>query len=154
MDISKLKIGPRFRRDVGDIRSLASSIATIGLLHPVVADEHGHLIAGARRLAAVKALGWRDVPVRVVRSLSDAGRALRAERDEERSPQLDCGHDFTLYPLGESLGFVRIGELRGQLGGEFLDALQSGVEFDRILRGHLTESSCNVGAARNGLVHG
>jgi ParB family transcriptional regulator, chromosome partitioning protein len=90
MHISKLKIGSRFRRDVGDVRSLASSIAAIGLLHPIVVDERGRVVAGARRLAAVKSLGWRDVPVRVVRSLSDAGRALRAERDEntERQPFL------------------------------------------------------------------
>jgi hypothetical protein len=72
MQISKLKVGSRFRRDVGDVRSLASSIAAIGLIHPIVADARGHLVAGTRRLAAVKALGWRDVPVRVVRSLSDA----------------------------------------------------------------------------------
>jgi hypothetical protein len=48
----------------------------------VVVDASGKLIAGARRLAAVKTLGWRDVPVRVVRTLTDAADALRAERDE------------------------------------------------------------------------
>lgn len=48
----------------------------------MVVDAKGKLIAGARRLAAVKALGWRDVPVRVVRTLNDAADALRAERDE------------------------------------------------------------------------
>jgi ParB family chromosome partitioning protein len=56
MKVSKLKIGSRFRREVGDIRSLASSIETIGLLHPIVVDERGHVVAGARPLAGVKAL--------------------------------------------------------------------------------------------------
>jgi len=45
-------------------------------------DASGRLIAGARRLAAVKLPGWRDVPVRVVRNIKDAADALRAERDE------------------------------------------------------------------------
>jgi ParB-like chromosome segregation protein Spo0J len=40
-----------------------------------------------RRLAAVRLLGWRDVPVRVVCNLSDATSALRAERDENTERQ-------------------------------------------------------------------
>jgi ParB family transcriptional regulator, chromosome partitioning protein len=51
-------------------------------LHPILIDGNGRLVAGARRLAGVRSLGWTDVPVRVVRSLSDAANALRAERDE------------------------------------------------------------------------
>lgn len=82
MRISDIRVGRRHRRQVGDVRSLALSIERLGLLHPMVVDAEGKLIAGARRLAAVKALGWRDVPVRVVRSLTDAADALRAERDE------------------------------------------------------------------------
>jgi N6-adenosine-specific RNA methylase IME4 len=80
--ISAIKVGKRFRADVGDLRSLADSIATLGLLHPVVIDGKARLVAGARRLAAVRLLGWRDVPVRIVRTLTDAADALRAERDE------------------------------------------------------------------------
>lgn len=75
MRISDIRVGRRHRRQVGDVRSLALSIERLGLLHPMVVDAEG-------KLAAVKALGWRDVPVRVVRSLTDAADALRAERDE------------------------------------------------------------------------
>ncbi len=82
MKLSGIRVGKRHRQNVGDVRSLAASISTVGLLHPVVVDGNGRLVAGARRLAAVRLLGWRDVPTRVVHNLSDAAAALRAERDE------------------------------------------------------------------------
>jgi hypothetical protein len=80
--LATIHIGKRHRQHLGDVRSLAASIRNLGLLHPVVIDGKGRLVAGARRLAAVRLLGWKDVPVRVVHNLSDAANALRAERDE------------------------------------------------------------------------
>lgn len=65
--IAHIKVGKRFRRDMGDINSLAESIEDIGLLHAITVDEEGRLSAGARRLAACKLLGWKTVPVRVVK---------------------------------------------------------------------------------------
>jgi ParB-like chromosome segregation protein Spo0J len=82
MKLRDIRVGKRHRHQTGDVRTLAASIERLGLLHPVVVDGNGRLVAGARRLAAVRLLGWRDVPVRVVRNLSDAADALRAERDE------------------------------------------------------------------------
>ena len=64
--IDSIVIGGRHRRDMGDIASLAASIAQLGLLHPVVVNQKGELIAGERRLAACRSLGWTDVPVTVV----------------------------------------------------------------------------------------
>jgi N6-adenosine-specific RNA methylase IME4 len=78
MDIAGIQLGPRFRRDLGDIAQLAQSIAEIGLLHPIVINPNGQLIAGYRRLEACKKLGWKQVPVRVV----DLDNLLRGERDE------------------------------------------------------------------------
>jgi ParB/RepB/Spo0J family partition protein len=66
MKITDIRIGARHRKDLGDIEPLARSIAEIGLLHPVVVTPDGLLIAGERRLAACKWLGWADVPVTVV----------------------------------------------------------------------------------------
>ena len=65
--ISSIKIGKRYRRDLGDIAALAISITDIGLLHPITVDEERRLLAGARRLTACKQLGWKEIPVRVVR---------------------------------------------------------------------------------------
>ena len=66
LPIKNIQIGRRHRKDMGNVRVLADSIAEVGLLHPVVVTEDHKLIAGQRRLAACKMLGWRDVPVNVV----------------------------------------------------------------------------------------
>jgi ParB family transcriptional regulator, chromosome partitioning protein len=63
LKIADIKIGPRFRKDLGDIDTLARSIAEIGLLHPVVINQNNELIAGARRLQACKSLGWNEIAV-------------------------------------------------------------------------------------------
>lgn len=87
--ISGIKIGSRHRKAQGDIKALAASIADVGLLHPIVLVPGGKLIVGYRRLLAVKQLGWTEVPAVVVKTLSDAMQALKAERDENT-----CRLDF------------------------------------------------------------
>jgi len=54
------------------------SITAVGLLHPVVVDSDGRLISGARRLEAMKRLGWRDIPVRML----PLAAIVRGECDE------------------------------------------------------------------------
>ena len=66
MKISEIKIGKRHRQNLGDIATLAKSIQETGLLHPIVMTPAGELIAGRRRLEALKSLGWEDTPVNVV----------------------------------------------------------------------------------------
>jgi ParB family chromosome partitioning protein len=57
------KSGKRHRQDYGDLDGLAESIAAVGLLHPVVVNSDGRLIAGARRImAAAQKLGWTEIP--------------------------------------------------------------------------------------------
>lgn len=76
--ITDIRKNGRHRKDLGDISSLAGSIADIGLLHPIVVQPDGTLIAGERRLEAVKLLGWDKIPVRVV----DLPSIVRGEHDE------------------------------------------------------------------------
>jgi ParB-like chromosome segregation protein Spo0J len=78
MRISDIKIGPRFRKELGDIDALAKSIEKVGLLHPVVVSEDGELIAGLRRLRACERLGWSEIPVHVV----DPSKPRDAEVEE------------------------------------------------------------------------
>jgi len=73
LSIDKIVIGNRFRKDLGDIKSLAESISDIGLLHPIVVDESNNLIAGRRRLKACESIGWEKIPVHMV-SLEDLKR--------------------------------------------------------------------------------
>src|SRR4051812_5308752 len=62
--------GNRFRKDLGDIDSLAQSIDEIGLLHPIVINENNELVAGQRRLEACKKLGYTRIACRVL-NISD-----------------------------------------------------------------------------------
>lgn len=78
MKIADVSIGVRFRRDHGEIDSLARSISEIGLLHPIVTTPDGRLIAGERRLLAAIKLGWTEIPATVV----DLEDIRRGERDE------------------------------------------------------------------------
>lgn len=90
LSVRAITIGNRVRVDLGDITGLAASIKEIGLLQPVVVDGNNNLIAGARRLAAVKSLGYSDVPVVRVTNLKEAIQKLTAERDENT-----CRKEFT-----------------------------------------------------------
>lgn len=66
MKISKIKIGSRFRKDMGDIQELADSIQKQGLLQSIGVNEKNELIFGLRRIEAVKLLGWENIDAKVV----------------------------------------------------------------------------------------
>lgn len=60
---------PRQEFDAAEMKSLADSISTHGLLQPVVVrrvHERYQLVAGERRLRAAIQAGWVDVPVNVI----------------------------------------------------------------------------------------
>lgn len=80
--ISSLSSEGRIRKDLGDLSSLKASIESQGLLQPILIQSDGSLIAGARRLAACKSLGWTEIPVHVRDDLDGAVALLKAERDE------------------------------------------------------------------------
>jgi len=76
--LERIIVGSRYRKDIGDLEELAASIIRIGLLQPIVVRGDGLLIAGLRRLEAVRLLGWDSVPVHVV----NLEEAAQGERDE------------------------------------------------------------------------
>ncbi|HUW44821.1 MAG TPA: DNA modification methylase [Dehalococcoidia bacterium] len=75
--ITSIELGERFRKDYGNIEQLMFSIKKNGLITPVavgVADKVkvGRetdlpyiLLAGGRRMAALTAMGWTSIPVRI-----------------------------------------------------------------------------------------
>jgi N6-adenosine-specific RNA methylase IME4 len=83
MDISAITIsGQRIRKLRPEVVvELAASMKDVGLLHPVVVDEDGRLIAGMHRIEAAKSLGWKRVPHVVVKGLNK-DEAIIAEIDE------------------------------------------------------------------------
>jgi ParB-like chromosome segregation protein Spo0J len=67
IDIARIKIGPRHRKDMGDLKSLADNIAKEGLLQPIGITENDELVFGERRLRACRdILGWTEIEARVV----------------------------------------------------------------------------------------
>jgi ParB family chromosome partitioning protein len=56
----------RARQDAGDINSLADNIKAVGQLNPILINSQNILIAGERRLLAMKHLKRKRVDVRVV----------------------------------------------------------------------------------------
>ncbi|AAX91353.1 ParB-like partition nuclease [Staphylococcus phage EW] len=85
LDINKVKIGKRIRTDYGDIQSLADDIEDRGLINPPVVTPDYELIAGERRLRAMKKLDYKQIEVRVM-SVEDAEHKLKLEisENEER----------------------------------------------------------------------
>lgn len=75
IDITKIKTENRIRKDFGNIQELADDIKQNGLINPpvVIAETDGAftLLAGERRLRAMKSLGYRQVEVRTWGSLTD-----------------------------------------------------------------------------------
>src|SRR5680860_605174 len=65
-----------------------ASIQKLGLLQPVTITPDGVLVCGARRLEAVKLLGWRTLKVWVRSGISDELNRLLAQNDEneQRKP--------------------------------------------------------------------
>src|SRR5699024_6927095 len=80
--VESITIGTRHRTDYGDLAQLIASIKRDGLLQPVTITPDGVLVCGARRLAAIKQLGWRTVNVWVRSGITDRLGALLAEQDE------------------------------------------------------------------------
>ena len=98
--ISDIKIGPRFRKDAGDLRPLIESIKRHGLLHPIVVSEDNQLICGRRRISAYMQLGKTEIEVNLV-SPTDL---REAEADENNKT---IRKDFTVEEIAEVDEFYR-----------------------------------------------
>ena len=83
--VASIRVGCRFRRDLGDLGDLGelcASIEQLGLLQPITITPDGTLVCGARRLAAVKRLGWQRVKVWITSSISTRLTEVLAEQHE------------------------------------------------------------------------
>ena len=82
VELSKIKVGPdRQRKDLGDLTELKHSLQTVGQINPIVVDDDYNLIAGERRLTAMKELGWNLVNVQRMSDLDPLSRE-QVELDE------------------------------------------------------------------------
>jgi ParB family chromosome partitioning protein len=69
--IKDIKIKKRIRKDLGDLTSLIDSLRNHGLMNPVVVTKKNELIAGHRRIASAKVLGWKSIDVMVLDKISE-----------------------------------------------------------------------------------
>ncbi|MHB0800787.1 ParB N-terminal domain-containing protein [Bacillus thuringiensis] len=81
IDIHKIKISDRIRKEFGNIEELANDIKENGLINPPVVTPEHELIAGERRLRACKYLNYQQIEVRVM-SVRDYEHKLRIEIGE------------------------------------------------------------------------
>ena len=87
--IDEIELGFSFRRDLGDLDELVESIRrTGGLLVPISITPQNVLIAGERRLAALRILEYRVAPVWVVTGVSDKLATVLAIKDEHALQKL------------------------------------------------------------------
>jgi ParB/RepB/Spo0J family partition protein len=71
VDIDKIIVGDRFRKDLKDIENLAKSIAEKGILQPITIQTDFTLCAGGRRLEAAKLAGLKKIPCLIRDKTSD-----------------------------------------------------------------------------------
>ena len=74
LPIQSVIVGERVRKEFGDIEDLASSLARVGLLNPIIVDSDNKLLAGHRRLLAAMHLGWTSIQARLIDELDEATR--------------------------------------------------------------------------------
>lgn len=115
--IDAIVIGERRRQDNGDVQGLADSIAQYGLLHPPVVDAENRLVAGGRRLAACKSLGWQFIEVRSLGSLTDAElREIELEENLRRKDLTPTERSRTIVQLAETAAEIDRQEFRPDSG--------------------------------------
>ncbi len=87
ININDIVIGDRYRKNKGNIDSLAKDIAEIGLTNPITIDKDLKLIAGERRLLAMKMNNEKFIPANII-SLTEDGDRYKIEfsENENREP--------------------------------------------------------------------
>ncbi len=110
MRVDEIIVRKRIRRDLGDLNELSESIEKHGLLNPVIVNNRKVLLAGERRLEAVKLLNWKTIPVRILENPSKL-EELEIEIDENlhRKPfnPDEAGDAFRLLEKLKNPGWFR-----------------------------------------------
>jgi ParB/RepB/Spo0J family partition protein len=115
--ISAIKLGKNVRDKLEHIEELAASIKTSGLLQPLVivkVTAGFELVAGQRRLAALKLLGEKQAPVRLVGADASQIGIIRLVENLQRDQLSALETVFGIHALGREFKTQR--ELAGAIG--------------------------------------
>ncbi|MCQ2591827.1 MAG: ParB/RepB/Spo0J family partition protein [Treponema sp.] len=104
VQIDKIKVRKRVRKDLGNLDDLKESLRTYGLLNPITINSKYELIAGERRLTAAKEIGWTNITANIVDNLTEIEQ-LEMEIEENNQRK-----EFTDEELLE--GYKRLERLR------------------------------------------
>ncbi|MEE8440654.1 MAG: ParB N-terminal domain-containing protein [Spirochaetia bacterium] len=104
IELGKIIIRKRVRKNLGDLSSLMDSLRRHGLLNPVVINSSKELVAGHRRMEAAKRLGWREIEVRIIDG-KNKGDLIEMEIEENTLRK-----DLTTDELAEA--YLRLDRLR------------------------------------------
>lgn len=87
--IADIKVGERFRSDMGNLEELKESITQKGVLQPITLNQDLELLAGHRRYTAAKAIGLPEIPALI--------RQIEGELDSREIELIENAHrkDFT-----------------------------------------------------------
>lgn len=145
MSIEAIRVEGRYRKDVGDIEALATSISgPAGLINPITVTADGRLIAGERRLTACRQLGWASIPAIVVADMDDAIARLVAERDENTErKEMTVSERVALAKALEGIEAERIAERR-HADRVRAGKIRQGVEPPRVPNGTRGERAAEI----------
>jgi ParB family transcriptional regulator, chromosome partitioning protein len=141
---------PRMHFDEEEIRELSESIKSAGLLQPIIVRQSGEeyfVIAGERRLRAVKLLGMRKIKSTIIRASEEENITLALIENIQRT-NLDAIEEAKAYRLLISRFKLKQNELSQKIGKEratianslrllnLPEAIQSGISSGTISVGH------------------
>ena len=116
IDIDLIHMDGRIRRDYGDIAELAEDIRKNGLINPPVvipnADGSYTLLAGERRIRAMRQLGYRQVEIRTWRDLDAAARLEIEISENEQRKEFSPRERYEMFQRRYS--FLKGGDLVSQ----------------------------------------
>lgn len=106
LPISEILVEERFRNDLGDINELAESLQQMGLIQPIVVNQDKRLVAGGRRLAAATQLGWPNIDVVYIETLSAADLHMMELEENVRRKDMSWQERCLLIAKVHSLHFL------------------------------------------------
>ena len=112
--------------NLSNIDDLVISISDVGLLTPIVVNQKFQLISGHRRIEAVRRLGWNEVDIEIIETVSeDEEKSLLVHYNKQRVKTLkevlnEAEILLPLYEVGQGkrsdLTFVPRNKSSGRIG--------------------------------------
>lgn len=94
--LDEIKISNRARQDVGELNDLVQSIKDSGQLNPILITQDNELIAGERRILALKELGEEKGIVRVMPDISADDRLIIERMENIARKDFDWHEELSL----------------------------------------------------------